>query len=925
MDIDNPAVAPLLSVVVPAHRVEEHLEDCVAGILRQLVDLEILLIVDPSPDRTADVARALAARHPNVRVLENPRKVGPGATRNAGLHVARGTYVAFPDSDDLVAEGAYRTVLDVLEETGSDFATSRADEFGRAPGRRPYWTLDAEVFETGARRTTLAEHPELVRDHTAWTKVFRRAFLLEHDIRWPEGVLCEDVVPSVRAYSTARAIDVVPRCTYLYRRRAGSITTRLNSQETLQDWSVQTLAAMEVLEEVGHFAALQEMIEKLLRHEVPGRLAAAAVAHDKAAGEAVRACVHEVRRRAVQTTLDRLPAPPTSRSSQPSLRLVEPSAVPPLLSVIVPTHDVAPWIDECLQSLLDQDHPALEVIVVDDASQDGTWEIIQEYAAQDSRLIAMRSPARGGGAARNAGAAMSRGDFLIFADGDDVVPLRAYSRLVGAAQRHGADLVVGGFLKFWATGAWSATGYGLEEYRASTTLLDHPALIRNRTCWNKLVRRDLWDRVAPLFPDVPRANDIVPVTRLLTGAERIAVLPDIVYEYRTRPGGSSMTASLGTALSTVSHLRQELECAAALHPWSRTRLGHEHGVSMLAGDLWTALDRLAPTMDELLPQERAEVVSLIGQLLDTVPRTARRAIGPRRLLGIQAAARGHLDRLRVFQTLDQARTAGESTRRGSTSPHAADARKRRRQVITAAEALLDSARADADRAALITVLQEDVIAAVGAAPSEWDPAVARQDLAELAGALQGLGEIHDLSEATTPGTREPRLLATILRADSLSQDQLGLELTGQFQPIPGTLIAHRGELITLHGEGRAPRRLLARAISHNAQETRALPAAISDAEAGWRAEVDLSGLPVGSDHAVLALLDDELGEKTVPLSLSAEIRPGRFDRLRLSGAPGAHSLRTLESGSARAERALRWRLARVRRAANRRLTTGKER
>ena len=168
-------------------------------------------------------------------------------------------------------------------------------------------------------------------------------------------------------------------------------------------------------------------------------------------------------------------------------------------------------------------------------------------------------------------------------------------------------------------------------------------------------------------------------------------------------------------------------------------------------------------------------------------------------------------------------------------------------------------------------------------------------------------------------------MATILRADSLWEDQLRQELTGQFQPIPGTLTAHRGASITLHGDGPAPRRLLARAISHSAQEMRALPAAISDAEAGWRAEVDLSGLPVGSDHAVLALLDDELGQKTVPLSLSAEIRPGRFDRLRLSGAPGAHSLRTLESGSARAERALRWRLARVRRAATRRLTTGKER
>ena len=121
------------------------------------------------------------------------------------------------------------------------------------------------------------------------------------------------------------------------------------------------------------------------------------------------------------------------------------------------------------------------------------------------------------------------------------------------------------------------------------------------------------------------------------------------------------------------------------------------------------------------------------------------------------------------------------------------------------------------------------------------------------------------------------------------------------------------------------RRLIARVTAHGVEETRALPASISDTEQGWSATVDLSGLPVGRDHALLAVLDDDLGEKIAPLSLRAATRPGRFDRLRLSGAPGAHSLRTLESGSARAERALRWRLAKLRRVTGPHRATAKER
>lgn len=89
----------------------------------------------------------------------------------------------------------------------------------------------------------------------------------------------------------------------------------------------------------------------------------------------------------------------------------------PLVSVIVPTYNCAKYVDEAIGSVLEQDYPNKELIVVDDGSSDGTLECISRYA---SRLTLIRQPNRGPAAARNRGAAAATGTYVAFLDGDDV-------------------------------------------------------------------------------------------------------------------------------------------------------------------------------------------------------------------------------------------------------------------------------------------------------------------------------------------------------------------------------------------------------------------------------------------------------------------------------------------------------------------------
>jgi glycosyltransferase involved in cell wall biosynthesis len=90
-----------------------------------------------------------------------------------------------------------------------------------------------------------------------------------------------------------------------------------------------------------------------------------------------------------------------------------------LASIIIPAHDAAPWLGQALESALAQTWPSCEVVVVDDGSADGTLAIAQGYQARGVRVVTQAN--RGVSAARNAGLALARGEYVQFLDPDDLL------------------------------------------------------------------------------------------------------------------------------------------------------------------------------------------------------------------------------------------------------------------------------------------------------------------------------------------------------------------------------------------------------------------------------------------------------------------------------------------------------------------------
>ncbi|MDI3408892.1 bifunctional glycosyltransferase/CDP-glycerol:glycerophosphate glycerophosphotransferase [Streptomyces cavernicola] len=247
-------MAPRLSVVVPVHNVEDYLGACLQSLAGQtMTDLEVVMIDDGSTDGSARIAREHAARDPRFRLYQQ-ENAGLGAARNAGVAHARGTHLAFVDSDDLVPVDAYEKMLAALEESGSDFVSGNVHRL-RVNGRAEQSWMFKKPMRATRSGTHVSRDWSLLADRIACNKVFRREFWDRHELAFPEGVLFEDTPVIVPAHFLAASVDVLRDTVYLWRDRDGSITNRRTTPRAVEERTAACTKASAFLAERAAAAA----------------------------------------------------------------------------------------------------------------------------------------------------------------------------------------------------------------------------------------------------------------------------------------------------------------------------------------------------------------------------------------------------------------------------------------------------------------------------------------------------------------------------------------------------------------------------------------------------------------------------------------------------------------------------------------------
>ncbi len=260
---------------------------------------------------------------------------------------------------------------------------------------------------------------------------------------------------------------------------------------------------------------------------------------------------------------DAQPTAPPPPAEAPSPQL----APEPKLSVVVPMYQVEAYLEECLDSVIAQRYDNLEVVLVDDGSTDGTFEIARRYVERDPRFRMVRQPNAGLGAARNTGLAECTGDLVAFVDSDDSLPAGAYRKMVRTLVESGSDFVVGAHYREEAGSTLVQRPWVKQLHatrRLGVTVDEVPTVLANVFAWTKVFRRDFVERIGLRFPEGVRYEDQVPITRAYLQARAFDIIPATVYYWRQRDDGSSITQQKGQASDLHDRLRTKREIAGLL-------------------------------------------------------------------------------------------------------------------------------------------------------------------------------------------------------------------------------------------------------------------------------------------------------------------------------------------------------------------------
>ena len=216
-----------LSIIIPVCNVEKYIGPCLESIYRQGLsdgDFEVIVVNDGSTDNSMKVVEDIRLHHHNIQIIHQDH-AGPSVCRNEGMEMAKGDYVLFVDSDDLLMDNGLTVLLKKALDTSADMVVA---DFMRLNDDEITSVYDSQVTDSQVVDKTGLDY--YVEDYDPglgsfiWRILYKRAFLNENHIRLEPSVYYEDIPFLQECYLKAQRVIGVHLLYYIYRIRQRSCT-----------------------------------------------------------------------------------------------------------------------------------------------------------------------------------------------------------------------------------------------------------------------------------------------------------------------------------------------------------------------------------------------------------------------------------------------------------------------------------------------------------------------------------------------------------------------------------------------------------------------------------------------------------------------------------------------------------------------------
>lgn len=554
-----------VSVIIPVYNTEKYLRQCLDSVVNQtLKEIEIICVDDGSTDSSLEILREYERKDSRVRVLTEENK-NAGAARNYGLSLATGKYLSFLDADDFFELDMLEKAYNHAQEHQAQIVVFASDRFNQELKKfEPMgWSIHKDIIPS--KQVFSGREIEKNRFQAfigwAWDKLFEREFIEKEQLYFQEQRTTNDMYFVFSAVVKAERIHVFDDVLAHYRREtnASLSVTREKSWHCFYDALCKVRAQMQgwgywdwIERDFVNYAVhailwnlntLAESTQRLLYQKLKTEWLFDLGILDKSESYFYSVTDYHKLIKIMAVSYNEY----FGKVEYKTIENVQNDlCTTPKVSVVMPSLNVAQYIRECIESVMDQTLRDIEIICVDAGSTDGTLEILQEYAQLDPRIRIINSDKKSYGYQMNLGLKAARGEYLGIVETDDFADLHMFETLYKKAKENDAEVVKSNYHKYK-----SKTGISDEYYEILKGLpynkiikpQDNTRLFDLAACiWSGIYKKEFLIKNNIDFVESPGASyqDTAFILKVWSCATRVLLVSAAFLHYRIDNDNSSV-------------------------------------------------------------------------------------------------------------------------------------------------------------------------------------------------------------------------------------------------------------------------------------------------------------------------------------------------------------------------------------------------
>ena len=524
------------SIVVPVFNAADYLDRCLDSLVSQdYKNYEIICVDDGSTDNSSLILSKFQKSCTKLRVIST-ENMGVSHARNTGIKAAEGKYIIFVDADDFIERKTLSIVSEKLQKSNADILVYGGSSTGNSTWANNRMKTGDIIISENVEKAVF-EIP--ASKPFVWNKAVRKSLIVDNDLFFDENMkICEDQLWCFSIIPLANKVQSISNKLYHYFDQNKNSAMKYFEQH----YAEKSECHVSMLDDIYAMWTKNGWLDSCRKEFVNwlvmtiessvlrlpfNKRRELCLRYNRQFGDLFEEYSNDFDNEYLEECYKYI------RSVIDYSGNIE-------VSVIMPVYNSQDYLRECLDSVCSQRMQDIEIICVDDGSTDGSLEILNEYAANDSRMQVLTQENLYAGVARNNGMKHARGKYLMFLDSDDFFSTHLVSKMYNKIIENDCDICI-------CDGKHYHTDTGV--YEQVHSLLNHNFLpetepfshndipngfynLTSSVVWNKMFKKEFVEKHGLDFAPTRTANDVYFVNLSLAFAEKITYVTDALAFYR---------------------------------------------------------------------------------------------------------------------------------------------------------------------------------------------------------------------------------------------------------------------------------------------------------------------------------------------------------------------------------------------------------